>query len=74
MASVSEPDSDEALSQSWPDTEMGLLEQPPESPPLQKRKTYSHYTQVGKPQSRRSLSKCRTTAAAVDGWCGFLRR
>lgn len=48
MASVSEPDSDEALSQSWPDTEMGLLEQPPESPPIQKRKTYSHYTQVGK--------------------------
>lgn len=49
MASVSEPDSEEALSQSWPDTEMGLLEQPPESPPIQKRKTYSHYTQVGNP-------------------------
>lgn len=47
MTSGSEADTDEETSRSWPDTEFGLLEQPPESPPLATRRTFSHYTQVG---------------------------
>lgn len=47
MTSGVESDSDEASSQSWPDTEGELPEQPPESPPLATRRTFSHYTQVG---------------------------
>ena len=38
--SSSEASEETAVSQSWADTN------PPDSPPLQRRKTFSHYTQV----------------------------
>lgn len=38
--SSSEASEETAISQSWADTN------PPDSPPLQRRKTFSHYTQV----------------------------
>lgn len=62
-----ESDSDDTMSQSWPDTDMGLPEQPPESPPLPTRRTFSHYTQVGE-QLMRQLCVCWCRVSLLLLW------